>query len=275
MNTQAPYAGFFRRAAAFTIDAFFVSIPPLVICLFLWFLLANALSMFDDPQEKQFAIVGIYVLLFLLYQGIFLITYWLYFALFESGSKQATLGKRLLKIKVIDQQGNRLGFGRATGRAFARILSQLTLQIGFVMAGCTHRKRALHDMIAQTYVVDHAFQPGDELPDSPNHPVWLAVWCVVLSTLFIIGIIQNAATQEGALAVQEAAVQLQELAQTQKAPPTPTPDGTRYFRHADGYRALVGAGTGISLFLPRGSDEVCCEENEENSCANMGLPVCE
>ncbi len=130
-------------------------------------------------------------------------------------------------------------------------------------------------MVAQTYVVEQSFQPGDNLPDSPNHPVWLAVWCAVLGMLFIIGMMQNFSAQEGAIAVQQAAEQLQELAQTQKAPPPPTPDGTRYFRHADGYRALVGAGTGVSLFLPRNSDEVCCEENEEKSCFKMGLPACE
>ncbi len=275
MNTHAPYAGFFRRAVAFIVDLLVINIPPLFICWLLWLSQINALDSFSDEQEFQLALFGLIMLLFFVYHGLLLITYWLYFAFFESCHKQGTLGKMLLKIKVIDQQGNRLSFARATGRAFARILSQLSLQIGFVMAGCTHRKRALHDMIAQTYVVEKSFQPGDELPDSPHHPVWLGIWCAVLTLSFVLMLTQNLAEQKAVLAVQEAALQLQDLAQTQKELPQPSANGTRYFRHADGYRALVGAGTGISLFLPRNSDEVCCEENEEKSCAKMGLPVCE
>ena len=78
---------------------------------------------------------------------------WLYFALMESSSKQATLGKMALGIRVTDVNGNRIGFGRATGRHFAKILSGLILGIGFLMAAFTEKKQALHDMIAGTLVV--------------------------------------------------------------------------------------------------------------------------
>jgi uncharacterized RDD family membrane protein YckC len=54
---------------------------------------------------------------------------------------------------VTDAQGNRIRFGRATGRYFGKILSGLILYIGFMMAGCTPRKQALHDMLADTLVV--------------------------------------------------------------------------------------------------------------------------
>ncbi len=78
---------------------------------------------------------------------------WLYFALMESSSRQATLGKMLVGIMVTDLDGGRISFGRATGRHFAMILSALTCYIGFVMAAFTERKQALHDMIAGTLVV--------------------------------------------------------------------------------------------------------------------------
>jgi uncharacterized RDD family membrane protein YckC len=54
---------------------------------------------------------------------------------------------------VTDLEGRRIGFGRATGRYFAKILSSLTLFIGYLMAGFTEKKQALHDMIAGTLVL--------------------------------------------------------------------------------------------------------------------------
>jgi uncharacterized RDD family membrane protein YckC len=78
---------------------------------------------------------------------------WLYFALLESSSKQATVGKMALGIRVTDLDGRRITFGRATGRHFGKILSGLILGIGFLMAAFTERKQALHDMLAGTLVV--------------------------------------------------------------------------------------------------------------------------
>jgi len=77
---------------------------------------------------------------------------WLYEALMESSSYQATLGKMIFGMKVTDLNGNRISFGRATGRHFAKILSGMILCIGFIMAGVTERKQGLHDMLAGTLV---------------------------------------------------------------------------------------------------------------------------
>jgi uncharacterized RDD family membrane protein YckC len=70
----------------------------------------------------------------------------------ESSSKQATIGKLMLKIRVTNATGARIGFGRASGRYFAKFISGATLLIGYVMAGFTERKQALHDIIAGTLV---------------------------------------------------------------------------------------------------------------------------
>ncbi len=66
---------------------------------------------------------------------------------------QATLGKKLLGMKVVDYAGNRISFGRATGRYFAGFLSVLLLFIGLIMVAFTKRKQALHDKLASTLVV--------------------------------------------------------------------------------------------------------------------------
>lgn len=78
---------------------------------------------------------------------------WLYFAFMESSARQATLGKMALGLVVTDEQGERISFGRATGRHFGKVLSYLTLSIGFIMAGFTRRKQALHDKLAGCLVV--------------------------------------------------------------------------------------------------------------------------
>jgi uncharacterized RDD family membrane protein YckC len=77
---------------------------------------------------------------------------WLYEALMESSSYQATIGKMVLGMKVTDLYGNRISFGRATGRHFAKILSGMILCIGFIMVGLTERKQGLHDLLAGTLV---------------------------------------------------------------------------------------------------------------------------
>jgi uncharacterized RDD family membrane protein YckC len=77
---------------------------------------------------------------------------WLYEAFMESSSYQATLGKMIFGMKVTDLYGNRISFGRATGRHFAKYISGFVLGIGFIMVGFTERKQGLHDIIAGTLV---------------------------------------------------------------------------------------------------------------------------
>jgi uncharacterized RDD family membrane protein YckC len=82
-----------------------------------------------------------------------LIIEWLYFGIMESSKYMATLGKLAVRIEVTDTAGNKLTFGRASARFFTKYVSYLTLFIGFIMAGFTSKKQALHDMIAGCLVV--------------------------------------------------------------------------------------------------------------------------
>ena len=56
-------------------------------------------------------------------------------------------------IRVVDTYGKQLTFPRALGREASKFLSFMILFIGYIMAGLTERKQALHDMIASTYVI--------------------------------------------------------------------------------------------------------------------------
>jgi uncharacterized RDD family membrane protein YckC len=131
------YAGFWKRFAAFIIDSVIIGMVTYIVYLMIPVMLSRG-----RPERGVLFgwIVG-------------MIVNWLYRAVMESSSAQATLGKMALGIIVTDYEGNRISFGRATGRLLAKILSGLILLIGYIMAGFTEKKQALHDMIAGTLVV--------------------------------------------------------------------------------------------------------------------------
>ncbi|CAN5231533.1 hypothetical protein BH11PSE14_BH11PSE14_15840 [soil metagenome] len=137
-------AGFVRRWAALFIDQLVLVIPVIVFAV----VVALALGINLDKTQSDIdpTVIVFYVLYFIAAP--------IYYAGLESSPWQATLGKRALGIKVTDLQGERLGFAHALGRWFAAALSYLTLYIGFLMAAVTERKRALHDYVAGTEVVD-------------------------------------------------------------------------------------------------------------------------
>jgi uncharacterized RDD family membrane protein YckC len=154
MPHVAGYAGFWKRFAAYLIDSIIISIASLIL-LIPFFLIVGlgALQGMDEEYnggpELLIAFIGTYLMLVCL----LMIGQWLYFAIMES-TKGATLGKMVLNIQVTDMQGQRLTFGRASGRHFAKLISGLTLGIGYIIAGFTQQKQALHDIIAGCLVVN-------------------------------------------------------------------------------------------------------------------------
>jgi uncharacterized RDD family membrane protein YckC len=78
---------------------------------------------------------------------------WLYSAFTESSSWRATVGKRILGLQVVTAEGERLSFGQATIRHLMKFLSLFFLTIGFMMAGWTKRRQALHDMPCDCLVI--------------------------------------------------------------------------------------------------------------------------
>lgn len=77
----------------------------------------------------------------------------LYSTFMESSKFQATVGKLALGLIVTDLSGTKLDFSKALVRNLCKIISNFTLFIGYIMAGFTEKKQALHDMIASTLVV--------------------------------------------------------------------------------------------------------------------------
>jgi uncharacterized RDD family membrane protein YckC len=141
------YGGFWIRVVAFIIDAIIVRVVVSPIHL-IFGGLGVAGMMSGVPHTR----IG----LGLLGGGVTLIASafasWLYEAFMESSSYQATLGKMIFGMKVMDLNGNRISFERATGRHFAKWLSGIILFIGYIMVGFTERKQGLHDLLAGTLV---------------------------------------------------------------------------------------------------------------------------
>ena len=171
------HAGFWRRFAAYTLDSIIVSVAMLVVFGLLG--VATAALIAGDHG-------GLAALVVFFGYASLIVGMWLYFAKFESGKWQATPGKRVMGIKVTDDRGQRIGFGRATGRFFGKIISGMIMNVGYMMAGFTARKQGLHDMMAGCCVVFREVQPGQPLPTVRPKMPWYG-W--VLNGLPILGFV--------------------------------------------------------------------------------------
>lgn len=152
-----PYGGFWIRFVAFIIDRIIVSI--LMAPIFIIFGLQMAAQFHQIPPNDVGDVLPFIRFVYIIVP-IAIGVQWLYEALLTCSTWQATVGKRVLDLKVTDEAGNRISFERATGRFFSKFISNLTCGIGYIMAGFTARKQALHDMIAGTLVMKTNIAPA-------------------------------------------------------------------------------------------------------------------
>jgi uncharacterized RDD family membrane protein YckC len=143
-ETPKDYAGFWIRFAAALIDIVVMFTPFCAVALFgiVFVRLVSAARKYDPT-------VGILTALLVASAFVSL----LYFALMESSSWQATIGKKAFGVYVTDIEGRRLTLSRATGRTLAKYLSTLTVGAGYVLCAFTSKKQALHDVIAKCLVM--------------------------------------------------------------------------------------------------------------------------
>jgi uncharacterized RDD family membrane protein YckC len=185
------YGGFWIRFLAYVVDGLIITIAFLAIVMLLGLmgleLISNELILFAMAV--------------------------LYYAFMQASARQATYGKALLGLKVCGMNGERISLGRALAREVAKILSTATFLIGFVVAGLTRRKQALHDFIASTTVVRAA--PGQVV-------VALALAVVALLAPFVVVFMFGAGLVAGALGTI-AGVLLKAPEIAMHAPPKPAP----------------------------------------------------
>lgn len=136
---QVTYAGFWWRVLAALLDGAISWLLVIVVAFVVGFGLGTV-----TRDYSTFHMTG---------QIIGWVGSLLYFTAFESSSLRATPGKLICSIKVVDERGAQISFGRSLGRYLGKFVSSLILGIGFMMAGWTERKQALHDKMAGCLVV--------------------------------------------------------------------------------------------------------------------------
>jgi uncharacterized RDD family membrane protein YckC len=123
---EVKYATFWARFVANFVDGFFVLMSAYLAVLLLGAIFAG---------------------------GIILLIVSLYGPLMEGSSRQATLGKTGMRIKVTDMNGNRITYGQAFGRHFGKMISIVIVFAGFLMMLGNGKRQTLHDRMANTLVV--------------------------------------------------------------------------------------------------------------------------
>ncbi|MEM7109739.1 MAG: RDD family protein [Bacteroidota bacterium] len=159
-GVQKDYAGFWLRFVALLIDSiiitllyFFIVTPIFAALGFGFATAAEDIQSGNMTEEEALGLIGVVTGIFATVGLIIQIIYILYFALMESSKFQGTVGKMVVGIKVTDSNGGRVSFGSAFIRNLGKILSQIIIYIGFLMAAFTEKKQGLHDMIANTLVL--------------------------------------------------------------------------------------------------------------------------
>jgi uncharacterized RDD family membrane protein YckC len=168
------YGGFWKRVGAYLIDGLILLIPMILV--------GYAMGMGPAEEKMNAAMAAGTSSLLALSQFqddifparmVWLAMSWIYFACFEASTWQATPGKRALGMIVTDLDGRRIGFGRASGRFFGKLLSGFILMIGYLMVAFTARSQALHDLIASTLVING--KPGTPSSDEPGDQATLSL----------------------------------------------------------------------------------------------------
>jgi uncharacterized RDD family membrane protein YckC len=158
-STAVSYAGFWKRVLAYLIDAFVLYFP--FSLLEIPFGMRKAYEVLNQKvlaaDTDLHAAVQAYQNFYIEQWPYFLTTLvlgWLYFAVCESSSWQATIGKLALGMRVTDLHGARISFGRALGRYGGKLISGFIFCVGFLLVAFTQRKQGLHDMLANTLVLN-------------------------------------------------------------------------------------------------------------------------
>ena len=139
--TPDMYAGFWVRCLAFLIDALFVKG------------LMNIALYFGIESYIPISIVLVYMVVFALYSFIFVY-------LFDG----QTIGKMIMGIKVVEENGQRLRFFTAFVREFAGKLIMFPLFILFIFTVFSYKKHSIMDFLSDTSVIKCRYEPlYDEL----------------------------------------------------------------------------------------------------------------
>ncbi|MGE5396779.1 MAG: RDD family protein [Chitinophagales bacterium] len=176
------YAGFWNRFWAWNVDAALLGIIGYLLFIIGVIFSAILAGIFSSSPNSTPNIGDLYIAISVICTLLFLISHWLYYAIFECSSLRATPGKILFGLAVTNYEGQKITFGRASARFFSSILSSLLLCMGFISAAFTPRKQALHDIIARAVVV-RSVRPNAQGQDENQLRRQVIGWLTGLSVI--------------------------------------------------------------------------------------------
>lgn len=154
------YAGFWLRFVAYIVDYIILQVIQSIVILpvlgffgFTFFTFNETINWEDMSDGELIGLIisaisaGSTLALFSLAIAV------VYYTLMEASKYQGTVGKIVLNLQVTDMDGRPLDVPKAFLRQIGKIVSGLILMIGYIMAGFTEKKQALHDMMAGALVV--------------------------------------------------------------------------------------------------------------------------
>ncbi|MEN0048116.1 MAG: RDD family protein [Bacteroidota bacterium] len=148
---KSDFAGFGLRLGAYLID-----IIPIIILLNILIYLIFGLSPINSGdsiinlggQEFEESKVTRAIVRYLSF-----LVWIIYCTIMEASSYEGTFGKKMVGIKVTDENGSRLTTGKSITRNLTKIISYIAIVLGFIWVLFDKERRGWHDMIAKTYVV--------------------------------------------------------------------------------------------------------------------------
>ena len=142
------YASFETRLVAFVLDVIVLfSVLALFFAVaFLQVLLRSDFGDVDPPDSAFYLAAIILLIYFFLFFPLYFLALWVW--------RGQTVGKMAMAIKVVRRDGHPLGVGTALLRLVGYLFSTLLLFAGFLMIAFDPQRRALHDRLADTLVVE-------------------------------------------------------------------------------------------------------------------------
>jgi uncharacterized RDD family membrane protein YckC len=140
------YAGLVTRAIAAAIDALLINLTALAVAA----VVALVLSIFPVAQGTETVLAVIGGVLFVLWVGAYFVTFW--------STTGQTPGDRVMHVAVVRVGGGLVRPWRALLRLLGAVAG-LVLFLGYVSILLTARRRAFHDWLAGTVVVNRAASP--------------------------------------------------------------------------------------------------------------------
>jgi len=140
------YSGFWRRFMATIIDALIMLIPAALLGTLVPYVGGLVLGLLYKP-------------------------------VFEASPLKGTPGKAMMRMVVLSEAGERLTLKQSYIRYLCSILSGFVLGIGYLMNLFTAKRQTLHDMIAESVVINQ------DAPDLNYFQVWLAEIKVIFNRL--------------------------------------------------------------------------------------------